>query len=166
MDIPKPPGGGSTGTQQPEASDITPIEPYSPLAGLPLAQRVEGLAATRPRNFGGEIAANLLAGSFSQMSKDLQIQRESASAANERANQLQRELGTANTRVAVLEERLAAHERTQNVKHIAIFAGTALLAVAIDLFKAEMKVVGAIVAILGAGLLFFGWISKQRGIQK
>ena len=166
MYIPEPPGGGSTGKQQPVASDITPIEPYTPLAGLPLAQRVEGLAATRPRNFGGEIAANLLAGSFSQMSTDLQLHREQASTAFERVNHLQQELGTANTRVAVLEERLAAHDRTQNVKHIAIFAGTVLLAVAIDLFKAEMKAVGTIVAVLGAGLLVFGWISKQRGVQK
>jgi hypothetical protein len=124
------------------------------------------LAATRPRNFGGEVAANLLAGSFSQMSTELQIQREHASSAIERVNHLQQELGSANTRVAVLEERLDAHDRTQNVKHFAIFAGTALLAVAIDLFKAEMKAVGAIVAVLGAGLLVFGWISWQRGVQK
>ena len=166
MYIPEPPGGGSAGKQQPVASDTTPIEMYSPLAGLSLAQRVEGLAAARPRNFGGEIAANIIAGSFSQMSTDLQIQRENASTAIERVNDLQQELGKANTRVAVLEERLAAHERTQIVKHIAIFAGTALLAVAIDLIKAEMIAVGIIVALLGGGLLVFGWISRLRGVQK
>ena len=166
MYIPEPPGGGSTGKQQPVASDTTPIEMYSPLAGLSMAQRFEGLAAARPHNFGGAIAATLLAGSYSQMSTELQIQRENASTAIECVNDLQQELGKANTRVAVLEERLAAHDRTQNVKHIAIFAGTALLAVAIDLYKAEMFTLGTIVALLGGALLVFGWISRQRGIQK
>jgi hypothetical protein len=166
MDIPKPPGGGSTGTQQPEVSALTPIEPYSPLAGLPLAQRVEGLAAAKPRNLGGEVAASLIAGTFSQMSADLQLQREQASNANDRANRLQQELGSSTTRIAVLEERLAAYERTQTVKHVAIFAGTALLAVAVDLIKADMKIVGSIVALLGAGLLLFGWVTKQRGSLK
>lgn len=166
MDIPKPPGGGSSGSQQPEPTEVTPIEPYSPLSGLPLAQRVEGLAAAKPRNLGGEVAASLLAGSFSQMSADLQLHREQASLANDRANRLQQDLGASNTRVAVLEERLSAFERTQTVKHISIFAGTALLAVAIDLFKADLKVLGGIVAVLGVGLLGFGAITKHRGAQK
>jgi hypothetical protein len=166
MEIPKPPEIGSAGNQQPEVSDLTPIEPYAPLMGLPLAQRVEGLAATKPRNLGGEVAATLIAGSFTQMSTDLQLQREQASSATEHANRLQQEFATSSARVAVLEERLAAYERTQTIKHIAIFAGTALLAVAIDLFKAELKALGSIVALLGAALLVFGWITRQRGDQK
>jgi hypothetical protein len=166
MEIPKPPGIGSAGNQQPEASDFTPIEPYVPLTGLPMAQRVEGLAATKPRSLGGEVAATFLAGSFSQMSTELQLQREQASSAIERADRLQQQLAISTARVAVLEERLAAYERIQTVKHIAVFAGTALLAVSIDLFKAELKGLGSIVGFLGAALLLFGWITRQRGDQK
>jgi hypothetical protein len=100
------------------------------------------------------------------MSADLQLQREQASNATERASRLQQELGSSNTKVAVLEERLAAYERTQPVRHMAIFAGTTLLAIAIDLFKGDLKVVGSIVALLGAGLLVFGSLTKQRGSER
>jgi hypothetical protein len=166
MGIPKPPSSGSSGTQKPESDGDQALEPYAPLSGLSLVQRFEGLAATKPRNLGGEVAANLIAGTFIQVTADLQLHRSQAAEAQARATQLQQEVGVANTRIAVLEERLAAHERTQATKSIAIFSGTVLLAVSIDLLKAEFVIPGIIIAALGTTLVLFGWITKLRGAQK
>jgi hypothetical protein len=165
MDIPTPPQSGSAGTQQPADASQTPPEPYSPLAGLPLAQRFEGLAATRPRNLGGEVAATLIAGSFTQLSEDLRVHREQAIDARAKVAELQDNLGTCRTRAAVLEERLSAVEKTQTVRHVSIFAGTALVAVAIDLYKAQLTPSAVVVGLLGVALLVFGSFSRSGGTK-
>ncbi|MCX7156293.1 MAG: hypothetical protein NTW45_07620 [Rhodocyclales bacterium] len=166
MDIPNPLLTGSTGTQQPVDGPVVLPEPYNPLAGLPLAQRVEGLAATHARNLGGEVAATLIAGSFSQLSDDLRIQREQNAEQLAKTSRLQDDLTTYRTQTAVLEERLRAVERTQSVKQVAVFAGTAMLAVAVDLYKGQLDALAAIVAVLGAGLLVFSWFTGHGGTSK
>lgn len=166
MDIPNPLLTGSTGTQQPVDGPVVLPEPYNPLAGLPLAQRVEGLAATHARNFGGEVAASLIAGSFSQLSDDLRIQRDRNAEQMAKISSLQDDLTNYRTQTAVLEERLTAVEKTQSIKQIAVFAGTAMLAIAVDLYKGQLNTLAVIVAVLGIGLLVFGWFTGHGGTSK
>jgi hypothetical protein len=166
MEIPNPPDSGASGTQQSADAAATALEPFSPLSGLPLAQRVEGLAATRPRNLGGEVAATLIAGSFSQMADDLRLQRDRCSASEAKAAQLTTDLADARIQSAVLEERLSAVKRTQSVKQISIFAGTALAAIAIDLYKSQLSTLAVVVVALGLCLLAFGWFTPSGGSGK
>ena len=69
-DIPKPDESGSSGEQLPSAD--AQLVASSPLNGLPLADTIQGLAATKYRGMGGEVVAALLAGATSQMSQELQ----------------------------------------------------------------------------------------------
>lgn len=76
-DIPQPDDTGSAGTQTTGTQqEILPISGI-PVEGLPIAEAVTGLAATKSRSMGGELAARLIDGSFRQVSYDLrEMQRE------------------------------------------------------------------------------------------
>ena len=143
--------------------EVTDLEVVTPFNGLPLAQAINGLASTNSRSMGGEVGAALLAGSFAQLSSDLIDARHIVSNKDTELQRVNTELSAKTTRVAVLEERLGSLSRNQRIKQIAVFAGTVLLSVAIDLWKSNNANIAVIIGLLGAVLLAFGGFSPAGG---
>lgn len=165
-EIPKPTDTGSSGTQQVGKDELVAVAKENPFLGLPITQRVEGLAATHSRSMGGEVAANLIAGSFSQLSHDLQTTRQELSETRTELNQTLGELSETKTRAAVLEERANAAERDKHLKNLSITAGTALIGIGIELYRNNFDKFGYIVGGFGVLLVILGWFSRKGGDEK
>lgn len=164
--IPKPTDTGSAGTQQIGTGEIVPVDKESPFLRLPITQKVEGLAATHSRSMGGEVAANLIAGSFSQLSHDLQTTRQELNETRTELRQALGELSKSEAKAAVLEERANAAERDKHLKNLSITAGTALIGIGIELYRNNFDKFGYIVGGFGVLLVIFGWFSRKGGAEK
>jgi hypothetical protein len=154
--IPTPADTGSLGTQTPGAGELTVLDAVPAFRGLQIAQAVEGLAETRPRSFGGDVGARLLASSFSQLSQELEESRRTLQSKDADLQRLTADLSVSTTRVAVLEERLGAVRGGQRIRQLAVFAGTAIVGVAIELWKSDLVKLAILLAILGVVLLAVG----------
>lgn len=165
-EIPKPTDTGSAGTQQVGTGEIVTGAKESPFQGLPITRRVEGLATTHSRSMGGEVAANLIAGSFSQISHDLQTTRQELSETRTELKQALGELSETKSRAAVLEERANAAERDKHLKNLSITAGTALIGIGIELYRNNFDKFGYIVGGFGVLLAILGWFSRKGGAEK
>lgn len=152
-EIPQPDDSGSSGTQKPTSAEVLSIDKVSPLDGLPIAAAVEGLATTRSKSLGGEVAASLLAGSFTQLSYDLQRTRKQLDEAYNRLDEAERELSDAKTRVAVLEERVQSLSRERHRKNVSIASGMLLVSIGIELSRNNLASYGIILIILGVLLV-------------
>lgn len=161
-EIPIPPDSGSAGTQASVSGELARIDRESPLKGLPITQKVEGLAATHSRSMGGEVAANLIAGSFSQLSHDLQTTRLELNECSSQLRQRTSDLSDSRIEVAVLRERLTTSSRDRHLKNFCIFAGTTLIGIGIEFYKSPSEKAGIISGIFGIGLLIFGWVSSNQ----
>lgn len=160
-EIPIPQDTGSAGTQEALAGDLVRVNKESPFKGLPITQKIEGLAATHSRSMGGEVAANLLAGSFAQLSHDLQSTRQELSDTREQLGQVQSDLFKASLKCAVLEDRAITDTRNRYLKNFCIFAGTTFLGIGIELYKNNFDKFGYITGVLGILLLVLGWIPPR-----
>ncbi len=165
-EIPKPTETGSAGTQQAGTSALVTVTEESPLSGLPITQRVEGLAASHPRSMGGEVAANLIAGSFSQLSHDLQTTRDELNSTRGELKQALTDLSDIRIRAAVLEERANAAERDKHLKNLSIATGTILIGIGIELYRNNFDKFGFIVGGLGLLLVILGWFTRKGGAEK
>lgn len=165
-EIPKPTDTGSAGTQQTGTGEVVAIAKVGPFVGLPITQRVEGLVATHSKSMGGEVAANLIAGSFGQLSYDLQSTKQELSDSRRELKQVLGELSEAKTRSAVLEERASTAERDKHLKNLSITAGTALIGIGIELYRNNFDKFGYIVGGFGLLLVVLGWFSRKGGTEK
>lgn len=161
-DIPKPTDTGSAGTQQPGTITALVAEPSRPLEGLPIAQRLEGLAAARPRSMGGEIAASLVAGSFTQLSNDLNETRRDLQGTQQELRSSQDALAECQVKAAVLDEKVKANSRERHLRNLSIAIGTALIGFAIELTRHNLDAVGYVLGGVGVLLLLFGWFSVPK----
>jgi hypothetical protein len=144
------------------------MEASSPLVGLPIVEAIEGLAATRSRSMGGEVAATLFAGCFSQVSQDLATARESLREKESEFQHVLQGLSDEKTKAAVLQERLDAMARSQHIKQVCILVGTATIGVAIDLYKNSqgLERLSYLVGALGVILLSVGYFAKRVGVTR
>jgi hypothetical protein len=162
-DPPVPDETGASGTQIAGSQDSLSLDATPPTSGLPITHVLDGLAATRARSLGGEVAANLIAGSFNQLAHDLEVTRADLRTRDEQLRNAQQDLGNANVTIATLRERVGAISRLQNLKQLGIFVGTALMSVAIELYKSNLEKISYILAALGFVLFLAGWITKRIG---
>ena len=160
-EVPIPQDTGSAGTQQPLAGELVQVNKESPLKGLPIAQKIEGLAATHSRSMGGEVAANLFAGCFAQLSHDLESTKQELTGIREQLKQSQADLSTASQKCAVFEDREKREPQHRLLKNFCIFTGTIFLGIGIDLFRNSFNTLGYITGGLGVLLLVFGWIHPR-----
>lgn len=159
--IPIPQDTGSAGTQEALASELVRVDKESPFKGLPITQKIEGLAATHSRSMGGEVAANLLAGSFAQLSHDLQSTRQELTDTRGQLGRAQSDLSKASLKCAVLEDRATTDTHNRYLKNFCIFAGTTFLGIGIELYKSNFEKFGYIIFAIGALLLVLGWIPPR-----
>ncbi|NKE70628.1 hypothetical protein [Candidatus Manganitrophus noduliformans] len=165
-EIPEPTETGSAGTQQPGIETAVSAAQESPLDGLPIARAVEGLAATRSRSMGGEVAANLIAGSFSQLSYDLQETKQELRSTRQELERTREELSDYKTKAAVLEERVSTSFKGRHLRNLSITVGTFIIYLGIELYRNNIDKYPYILGGLGALLVLLGWFSKEGGPDK
>lgn len=157
-EIPKPEDTGSDGTQK-VAGEVVKATSESPVDGLPIAQRVEGLAATKYRSMGGEVAAGLMAGCFSQLSHELQETKKELKETRNDLSDVRDELSKCKERAAVLSERVQSNVRGRHLRNICITVGTALIGFAVELMRNKFDKFSYVSGFLGFLLILFGWFS-------
>ena len=127
---PEPDDTGSSGTQETSVVKAE-IEKEVLLHGLPITRTVEGLAATKSRGMGGEVVAGLLAGSFTQLSQDLQQTKSELSTTQGKLDETKEVLSNFKVKSAVLSERVKSLTSGRHLKKLSITAGTALVGISI-----------------------------------
>lgn len=165
-EIPKPTDTGSAGTQNAAATDSAAPSALAPFEGLPISRRVEGLAASRPRSMGGEVAAGLIAGSFTQLSQELTDARDDLKTTRSHIRELNDALLECRERAAVLAERVKSFARDRHLRNLCIVVGTALVGLGLDLLRSTLKMPGWICISSGAVLLIFGWFFGPKEDDK
>lgn len=150
-DTPEPTESGVSGTQEKGEESTGVIEMLPPLGKQTLQDTFIGLTATRPRNFGGDFNATLIAGMIDHFSQESIDAKESLKQKNDELSEKIDELSAARIEIATLKERLGAAAGLSRVKQICTFAGTVALGIAVDLYKNNLNIsylVGAIGVIL------------------
>lgn len=117
MKMPEPKDTGSSGAQE-VATAIVPVGKESPLKGLPIAEALEGLAATRSRSLGGEIAAHVISATFTQLSEDLQKTKRDLKDNQEELKRSVKEFYNVKEENAVLKERLRTQSKEGRFRNI------------------------------------------------
>lgn len=160
-DIPVPDNSGSFGNQK--NTDLGPeLVKAEPLADLPIAQTIAGLAATKSRALGGEVVSALIAGSTAQIAHELGRTKDELSEMRRRHELSQKELSESNLKNAVLEERIRGDGKNRHLRNFSIFVGTTLLGSAIHLSNTEQPDSALAAGALGVLLLLLGWFSGSR----
>lgn len=165
-DIPRPTDTGSAGTQESTPLRTESAELVNPFEGLPILRAVQGLAATRPRGMGGEVAAELIAASFAQISHELSDAKSELRETQTKLHEAQSSLSECRERSAVLTERVASLAGDKHLRNLCIAVGTALIGIGVDLIKGNLDEIGWGLVIVGVVLLLFGWISSPKGASK
>lgn len=161
MDIPNPEDTGSIGSQVSSSSDVSIIpECY---VGTTIPERIEGLVAQYPHRLGGEIGAQLIAGCYTQMSKELNKCQENINTLNRINSEGKEEISNLKISNAQLNERISANGRNRIIENLSITIGMALLGIAIELYKNKLNQLSCIITIMGIVLSFVGWLSGIRG---
>lgn len=160
--IPEPQETGGSGTQQESSpQDLQLVNPEIPVQGLPLAATVQGLAATRARSLGGEVAASLIAGSFNHLSQELATTKRELQETQRKLENSRNELSEANAKKSVLEERLSTLGRIKYFSNLGIAVGTALVGFGVDFVKGKTaENTGYILLALGSLLILLAWFSN------
>ena len=165
-EIPHPDDTGSAGTQKMATQQPPPSVPDSSVGEMPIAEAMVGLAATKSRSMGGETAATLIAGSFAQLSHDLQKTRQDLQETRQRLSDVQEELSEYKTKAAVLTERIRAHARGRHLKNLSITVGSTLVVIGIELYRNDLVKVSLPIGILGGLLVVFGWLSTGGEVEQ
>lgn len=165
-EIPKPDETGSDGTQEAGTGAVVSVAQESPLEGLPITRRVEGLAATHSRSMGGEVAANLIAGSFTQLSHDLQETKQELRSTRQELERTREELSNYKTKAAVLKERVSTTFKGRHLRNLSITVGTILISLGIDFYRNNFDKYAYILGVLGTLLIFLGWSSMEGGAEE
>ena len=166
--LPKIPEVGDTGSSGTQQETVEPIRIVrdSPMAGLPIMQAVTGLAMAKPKSFGGEIGAHLLAATFTQLSYQLEETKQELRDTRNELKKCETELSDCRTKAAVLRERIDSYSKIHHLKNLSIAGGTILLGIGIQLHRSKMEGAGYFVAGLGVLFILLGWFLREGGDQK
>ncbi len=161
--IPDPPQAPSASGQLARQGDSEFVL-AEPLNELPIARTISGLASTHSRSMGGEFNAALIAGATSQIAHELSSVKAMQAQTQLKLEATQDELNTANIENAVLRERIESDKGSRHLRNFAIFAGTTLLAAAIQLGEIDQKTYAVAAGVGGIVLVLLGWfIIPARG---
>jgi len=153
---------GSLGTQEPGKDKISIMDQKDPLEGLPISKAVYGIASARPRSIGGEVAANLISGSFAQLSYELQESKNELKNYKEELNETKTELFNWKEKAAVYKERLSFDSRIRHLKNLGIASGSIMLGLSVDFMRNDQSKLSYIIGMLGLLLISFGWFSTRK----
>ena len=161
--LPEPSGSGVTGTQQMGSSKDLSIQVAAPLEGV-LLSTVKGLAITHPKSLGGESNAAFLAGIVHHLTEDLESVKRKLEAKELGISELTNELSDSRIRAAELTEQLKSATQSSRVNQWTGIIGTALLGIALDMYKNNMSL-SYVVALLGSCILILPIATTHLGRQ-
>ncbi|TAJ52578.1 MAG: hypothetical protein EPN60_02660 [Nevskiaceae bacterium] len=112
---------------------------------------------------GGEVTAALIAGATSQIAQELSSTKAAHAQTLQKLEAAQEKLSAANTKNAVLQERIDNDKSARHLRNFAIFAGTTLIGVAVSLGN-QQPTYAVASGIGGLLLVMLGWFSfPNRG---
>lgn len=154
--VPDPPQTPSASGQEARQGD-SDLVLAEPLTELPIARTISGLASTHSRSMGGEFSAALIAGATSQIAHELSSVKAAQAQTQLKLETAQEKLSAANIENAVLRERIESDKGARHLRNFAIFAGTTLLAAAIQLGNINQKTYAVAAGVGGIVLVLLGW---------
>jgi F0F1-type ATP synthase assembly protein I len=151
-ETPNPKDSGVSGTQEKGEVRQGVVEALPPLNRLALHDTFIGLTASRPRNFGGDFNATLIGGMIDHFSQESIEAKQALKEKNQELSNKIEELSSAKIEIATLKEKLGAAAGLSRVKQTCTFIGTAVLGVAVDLYKNNFSI-SYLVGIIGVVLI-------------
>lgn len=139
---------GVSGTQTQGAEVQKTLSNTPPLEGV-LLKAVVGIATSRPKSFGGDVNAKLLAGIMQHFTDETAEAKATATLKEKALDQQREKLSEANIETAILKERLDAATQNSRRNQWTGIIGTALIGAAIDLYKSNLNI-SYLVGLLGA----------------
>lgn len=152
--IPEISSSGVDGSQV-VGTAIIPSSVAPPLQTASVPDAIDGLIATHSRNLGGDVAARLLAASMRDTSNQLAAAHHKISELSDDLKDSSMTISNLRVQKARIESRLEEVIGGNRIKNASVFVGTAILGVAVDLFKNNSMVPALLLSILGASLLIF-----------
>jgi hypothetical protein len=161
--VPEPSGNGVTGTQQVGLSNDLGTQVAAPLEGV-LLSTVRGLAISNPRSLGGDSNAAFLAGIVHHLTEDLESVKKKLGTKEQTISELMTELSQSRITTAQLTEQLKSASQSSRINQWTGIFGTALLGIALDMYKSNMNLSYA-VAVLGGCILILPIAATHLGRQ-
>ncbi|HEX9879312.1 MAG TPA: hypothetical protein VGB25_03860 [Candidatus Binatia bacterium] len=157
-EIPKIEDSGSKGTQETGSGEIKQVTPEFAFEGLPIVDVVQGLAASNARSLGGHVVANLVAGSLSQISIELQDARKELKAVRADLDATRDKLSCCRIDEAVLRGRISDLTQGRHLRNFAIASGTLLLPIGFELNRNNYGILSIFIGGIGLILVLMGWL--------
>jgi len=163
-----PPPVESVGRNQeaPARTEALIVMPEVPMQSLAVADRLQGLAMSYRRAFGGEVAAQLLAVSIQQLSGDLTETKDSLRLIQERLSSKTEEAAKLTVENAVLKVKLVNISRVAKFGNVGIALGVGAIGFGIDGVRGAYFEVGIGLLILGISICLFSWFSSPKEASK
>ena len=155
--IPEVSESGATGNQEATSTGLVLQNQDPPFQPVPIAETIQGLAASNARNMGGAVAANLLSGSFSQLSRELQDAKSDLGDTRRELENVRDELSKSKTRAAVLDERVSTSGRQKHLRNVAIAGGSVILGLASQIDYNQSEALPFVLGAIGILFLVMGW---------
>lgn len=157
--VPEPEESGSSGTQIAATITSTVTVPEKPIAGQPIEHTVAGLAANKSRSLGGEVAAGLIAGSFSQISHQLSEAQSELRDVRIELDKAKLDMQVEKIINAELKGTVKSAENEKAIRSVCLVAGTAVAGFGIDQIKSNQLAAGMVLVLIGIALSLVGWFS-------
>lgn len=136
-----------------------PIVPPMQVISIPLhsnvPEAIEGLVVTHSRNLGGDVSARLIAASMRDTSNQLAAANEAIEKKDSELSELRNNVSDLRVDKAKLEASIQAIIGNNRIKQACTFIGTALLGVAVDLYKDDLTNAAYVIGFLGVAALIF-----------
>ncbi|WP_085297051.1 hypothetical protein [Cognaticolwellia mytili] len=155
-EIPNVDNKGSEGAQVAESKnlDVTDSPPFNDMS-----QVVQGLAANHTKSLGGELASKLLAGSFTQLTKDLNESRKDVIKLRNKLDAKSSECQDWKETAIKRLEKLKASSRVRKIGMVSITIGATVIGIGVELYKNKFNTIAIVLSALGALLLLIGWFA-------
>lgn len=139
----------------------------SPLEGLTIAGTVQGLAASNPRSFGGEVSAKIIAGTISETLRQLTTEKREHALTRATLDSVRAELTNERISSATISERLRSTGRIRHFSNFGVAAGSAIFGFGIDLSSSSTNTqIGSILLALGLCMIVLSFFLSPSNPQK
>jgi hypothetical protein len=168
--IPEPSSSEVGGTQLPGSADRPFIESElveSPMEGLTIAGTVQGLAASNPRSFGGEVTAKIIAGTISETLRQLTTEKRDHALTRATLDCVRAELTDERISSATISERLRSTARIRHFSNFGVAAGSAIVGFGIELSNSPGSTpMGTTLVALGLCMIILCFFLSPSNSQK
>jgi len=159
--LPTPANTGANGMQLKGSANEPGFRADAPLEGV-LLKTVKGLAENHPRSLGGDTNAAFLAGIVHHLTNDLESVKSKLNTKDAQTLELTTQLTNSRINETKLIEQLDSANKTSRINQWTGIIGTALLGIALDMYKSNMQLsyavglLGGIILLLPIGITHIG----------